>query len=386
VRISKDQWCEAHVPCPTALLLSPGDIERQTGGSFYNRKLAESLIERGFRLDVVAVPDLPYFAGLVAGLAIAPMLLLRLARRKYDVVIEDGWAHPATLLFNAACWMSGAVRLVIIVHQVRWLAMSHAGGFVARIFERIALRCAQLIVVVSTSISGEVEELIGSSERIALALPGSAPLSDPTGQQGKTKGAPLRLLFVGNCTRLKGLDYLIQALGLLRDLSLTLDLVGDVGFEPRYYKKLVRQARALGVSERVAFHGATPHEELGRFYSRADIFTFPSVYEGFGIVLAEAMHAGLPIVATRTGAADEILRQGENALIVPAANLAALATAIRRLAVDREMRERFGRRSLELADSLPTWKQTCEIVCDRIEIMIRTSPDKTQKTKKIPRL
>ncbi|MEK6303615.1 MAG: glycosyltransferase family 4 protein [Acidobacteriota bacterium] len=369
---------------PTALFLSPGDIQRQTGGSFYNRKLAESLTERGFRLEVVTVPDLSYFAGLVAGVGIAPLLLLRLARRKYDVVIEDGWTHPTTLLFNAACWMTGSVRLVIIVHQVRSQAMKRPARFIARMFERAALHSAQLIVTVSSFISGEVERLGGSKDRIALASPGSAPLLDTTWDRGK-KGMPLRLLFVGNCTRLKGIEHLVGALCLLQDIPVTLDVVGDLSFEPRHYKKLEEMAKALGVSERITFHGAIPHGELGRFYSRADVFTFPSLYEGFGIVLAEAMHAGLPIVATRTGAADEILREGENALIVPAADSAALAGAIRRFAADASMREDFGRRSRELAGSLPTWKQTCDNVCQRIEIMIRTSPDRKQMTKTIPK-
>jgi len=370
---------------PTALFVSPGDIQRQTGGSFYNRKLAESLTKRGFRLEVVTVPDLPYLAGLVASLAIAPLLLLRLASRKYDVVIEDGWAHPTVLLFNVACWMTGSVRLVIIVHQVRSQAMRLPARLIAGMFERVALGSAQLIVTVSSFISDEVERLIGSNLRIAVAPPGSAQLLETTWDRGRTKGMPLRLLFVGNCTRLKGIDHLIEALGLLQDVPVALDVVGDVSLEPRYYEKLVRQAKALGVSERVTFHGAIPHGELGRFYSRADLFTFPSLYEGFGIVLAEAMHAGLPIVASRTGPVDEILREGENALIVPAADSAALAGAIRRFAVDASMRTDFGRRSRELAGSLPTWKQTCDNVCRRIEITLRTSPGRKQMPKRIPK-
>jgi glycosyltransferase involved in cell wall biosynthesis len=302
------------------------------------------------------------------------------ARRKYDVVIEDGWAHPTTLLFNIACWITGGVRLVIIVHQVRWRTMNPVVRSIVRVVEQIALRPAHLILAVSNFISGEVERLIGSSERVAVAPPGSTPVLNTIRDRGNTDGTPLRLLFVGNCNRLKGLDYLIEALGSLQDVPLVLDVVGDETFEPRYYRRLVRQSRAPGVSGRVVFHGAKSHEELAYFYSRADIFTFPSLYEGFGIVLAEAMHAGLPIVATRIGPTDEILREGENALIVAVSDSAALAGAIRRLAGDVLMRESFGRRSRELADSLPTWQQTCDNVCHRIEIMSRTFPDKTQMT------
>jgi len=359
---------------PTVLFLIPGDMQRQTGGSLYNKKLADGLTERGFRLELVTLPDWPYLAGLAAGLVIAPLVLIRLASRKYDIVIEDGWAHPTTFPFNLVCWLTGRVRLVMIVHQVRCHATKPPVRFIVRMFERFALRSARLIVTVSNFISSEVERLVGSKERIALARPGSAPLPDTECVREESGDEPLRLLFVGNCTPLKGLDHLIEALSLLRDVRLRLDIVGDVSLEPRYYKKLARRLKALGVSERVTFHGAISHEVLGRFYSRADIFTFPSLYEGFGIVLAEAMQAGLPIVATRIGPVNEIVREGENALLVPPADSAALAGAIRRLADDPALRDNFGRRSRELAGSLPTWKQTCDSICHNIAVLIGTIP------------
>ena len=101
-------------PDPTALFLIPGDIRRQTGGSLYNRKLAISLTERGFQLKVIEVPDLPYFVGLLAGLILGPLFLFRLATQKYDIVIEDGWAQPTTLLFNVAWRVFGRVPVVVI--------------------------------------------------------------------------------------------------------------------------------------------------------------------------------------------------------------------------------------------------------------------------------
>ena len=369
---------------PSVLFLIPGDMQRQTGGSLYNRKLADSLTERGFRLDIVTLPDLPYFAGLVAGLIISPLLLLRFARRKYDVVVEDGWAHPTTFLFNLACRLTGKVRLVIVVHQVRSHTIKPAVRFIARMVEQPALRSAQLIVTVSAFLGRELERLVGGNAHIAVASPGSDPLSGSRRVRGDSRDQPLRLLFVGNCTRFKGLDHLIAALSLLQDVELRLDVVGDVSLEPRYYRGLVHKAKAFGVDERITFHGGISREDLGPFYSRAGIFTFPSLYEGFGIVLGEAMHAGLPIVATRTGPVEEVVREGENALIVPIADSAALAGAIRKLAADPTMRKDFGRRSHELAGTLPTWKQTCNSVCHKITIMIRTTPGTKQKTKTIP--
>ena len=153
---------------------------------------------------------------------------------------------------------------------------------------------------------------------------------------------------------------------MLGDLPLKLDIVGDISFEPRYYEKMRQLAKQLNVAERITFHGAVSHERLGVFYSTADIFTFPSLYEGFGIVLGEAMHAGLPIVTTRVGPINEIVREGENAVVVAPADSPALAGAIKTLAMDHDARRRFGQRSRDLATLLPTWKQTCDEISSAI--------------------
>lgn len=370
---------------PAILFLIPGDIDRQTGGSIYNQRLALALIESGFRLEIVTLPDLPYFAGLLASLVISPLLLFRLAGRKYDVVIHDGWTHPTTFLFDVVCRVTGKVRLVIIAHQIRSQAIRPPLRFIARTIERLALGSAQLIIAVSAFIRGEVERLVGgNAQNIAVACPGSDALAGTRRVRRDCSGQPLCLLFVGSCTPLKGLDHLIAALSLLQDVELRLDVVGDVSLEPRFHRALVRKAKMLGVVERITFHGLVSRQNLGPLYSRADIFTFPSLYEGFGIVLGEAMNAGLPIVATRTGPIDEIVREDENALIVPPADSVAFAAAIRKLADDPSMRRDFGLRSLELARSLVTWKQTCDSICQQVATMIRTSPGTKQKTKTIP--
>ena len=338
----------------------PGDINRLTGGSIYDKKLADYLTEHGYHVEIASVPDLPYFASLIAGVVISTLLLLRLIRGKHDIVIEDGWVQPAALLFNLGCRVIGRTQLVIIVHQPRWQGIKLPFTPVARMVEKLSLKSAQLIVSVSCFIKNEVEQLVANHRSTIIAPPGSEAFSTTSCERVANDGGCLRLLFVGNCNRLKGLEYLIRALSSLGDITLDLDLVGDTAFDPRYYVQMQRLAKQLNVDDRVTFHGVVSHERLGQFYSNADIFILPSMYEGYGIVLGEAMHAGLPIVTTRVGPIHEIVREGENALIVPAADSNALAVAIRALATDTGIRRRFGERSRDFAQQLPTWKQTCE--------------------------
>jgi len=348
------------------LIVIPGEITRSTGGSIYDKKLADYLVAQGYRLEIASLPDLPFLASLIAGVFISPRLLLRVMKTRHDIVIEDGWVQPALVLFNMACRLTGRTRLLLIVHQLRWQGVSPPFTFLARMVEKTSVRSADLIVAVSRFMKNQLEQLVGDSERIIIAPPGSEVVSRSTRKWIEKDETSLRLLFVGNCTRLKGLIYLIRALGLLNELALKLDVVGDIRFDPRYFDRVRRLANRLKVDDRITFHGLVTHKQLGLFYSKADIFTFPSLYEGYGIVLGEAMHAGLAIITTRVGSIGEIVQEGENALVVPTADSEALAAAIRTLVTDASIRRRFGEKSRELAELLPTWRQTCEAISDSL--------------------
>jgi glycosyltransferase involved in cell wall biosynthesis len=233
----------------------------------------------------------------------------------------------------------------------------------------------------------EIENLIGDEPPIIIASPGcdsqreisprenhprESSITGPT-SEGLERG-PVRLLFVGNCARRKGLHHLIRALSTLRDPLVTLDVVGDCAFDPSYTKELQDEIASLCLREAVTFHGRVSDEALRSFYARADLFVMPSSYEGFGIVYAEAMRAGLAIIACDTGPAAEIVSAGENALLVPHGDTSALADAIHALAGDAELRKLYGRRSIELARRLPTWDDTCKRVFEGISSLKERGP------------
>jgi glycosyltransferase involved in cell wall biosynthesis len=331
------------------------------------------------------LPDLPYFAGLIAGLIISPLLALRLAARAYDLILEDGWAHPSLLIFNLLCRFRRGLKVVIIVHQLRWLERRYrATAATARLVEQSALKSSHLIFTVSNFMRRRIEDLIGNGPRIIIARPGSnqrreaGPREDSSREDlitdsaaaGLERGA-VRLLFVGNCARRKGLHHLIGALSILGGPPVKLDVVGDCAFDPAYTEGLRREVARFGLQDAVKFHGRVSDETLSRFYAHADVFVMPSSYEGFGIVYAEAMRAGLPIIACASGPAAEIVSAGWNALLVQGHSAQALADAIRSLAADSELRKHFSRRSLELARRLPTWDDTCSLIVRTLADLIR---------------
>jgi colanic acid/amylovoran biosynthesis glycosyltransferase len=147
---------------------------------------------------------------------------------------------------------------------------------------------------------------------------------------------PLHVLCVGRLVAGKGQALLIEALAQLPELDVTF-----VGEGPER-AQLERLAHALGVRERVRFAGAIGQDALPGLYERADLFCLPTLAEGLGVVLLEAMAAGLPVVSTRVMGVPEVVDDGVTGLLVAPGRADTLAAALARLAGDPDLRARMG--------------------------------------------
>jgi len=166
----------------------------------------------------------------------------------------------------------------------------------------------------------------------------------------------------------------------VNDPRIVLDVLGDEAFHPRYARRVRRLIASRGLEGTVRLHGRVDRQSIGRFYSQADVFVLPSSYEPFGIVFAEAMSCGLPIVATSAGGIPELVAHGENGLLVPPNDVGALAEAIASLAADRELRRALGARSYEKSKELNTWDDCFRIIHGHIERLMTAEASKAQAT------
>lgn len=158
----------------------------------------------------------------------------------------------------------------------------------------------------------------------------ASALRQRLGLQGKRV-----LLFVGFCTPRKGLTYLAQAMA---QVSPEAHLVIVGRWEPTYRHEF---HQALGAErERVIEVGYVPDEDLPVYYSLADLLVLPTLLEGFGIPLVEALACGTPVVTTEHSGAS-VETAGPGALTAPPRNASALAEAINRLLRDEPLRQRL---------------------------------------------
>ncbi len=176
-------------------------------------------------------------------------------------------------------------------------------------------------------------------------------LAAPVDRTGR--GAdPVRLLFIGRLVRTKGARDAIRALGLLRDVPVALDVVGD-GFDRAACEAL---AADLGLADRVRFHGWLPREQVVGFYQAADVFVFPSYREPGGNVVFEAMAHGLPLIVSDIGGPGNVVNESCGIRLHPISPdqyARDLAAAITRLVADPGLRRSLGdgarRRAAEVA-------------------------------------
>ncbi len=341
-----------------------GSLQQISGGYLYDRKVIEYLEGQGVEVDCLQLPACSYLLCPFQSLYPPLRRLFRVHQPGgYDCVVIDELTHPSVFLPVCRRFRPGPPVVVLLHHLKIQERVGPLIRIIARCMERRLLRSCEAVVVNSDTTRQTVRDLIGSQAEVYVCPPGSdtliqsLPGESPGG--GKTAAAvgrrPVRLLVTGNIIPRKGHDLLIRMLADLADLRWELRIVGAVA-NRRYKRRVERLVRRYGLEDRIIYTGALAGEALSRQYKEADIFVFPSRYEGFGISLAEAIRAGLPFVAFASGAVPEV--SGGQGLLVPPGNLGIFRHHLRRLIADSEFREQSAALSCSLAAQLPTWKQT----------------------------
>jgi len=167
-------------------------------------------------------------------------------------------------------------------------------------------------------------------------------------------------------TPLKGLSFLFQAVAQIagrHDLKVT--VVGA----PKKNGTIIKLVRTLGIGNRITFTGRIDNGEFVRQYARASIAVVPSLYEGFGLPVGEAMACGLPVISTTAGALPEVV--GDAGVLVPPADPRALARAIMELLEDPARARAIGDAGFKRVHDLFTWKKAAEKTVDAYRETIR---------------
>ena len=334
-------------------LVTLGDPDQRTGGYRYHHMMAEAAENHRAAIRFASLPTLPL------------PLPVRAARRTLHEAADgaDAILIDSIAAAFAAPWIARLrTPVVAVVHQPPG---GLHGGRARRVaqgwLDGIAYRSAAGIVAAAESLVDDLRGVGVPADRIVVVPPGcDVPVAGGPPLDLR-HGRAVSVLCVANWTPLKGILELTDAFATLPEEAATLWLVGATDTDPRYAERVRRRVAAPDLRDRVVVRGSVPVEEVGRFYRSADVFALCSFVDAYGTAWAEAISAGLPVVGWRAGNLPRLAEHGREALMAETGDLAGLASALRAITTDDEMRARLAAGARGRAATLPTWRDSAQL-------------------------
>lgn len=235
-----------------------------------------------------------------------------------------------------------------------------------RLFTHLACRRAAAVIAVSENTRADVMRLYGVPGGRVTAIPhGVSPVFKPRSPEEiarfkQERGLPDHLiLFLGTLEPRKNLVNLLEAFARLSPpFPARLALAGGKGW---YYEPILAAVERLGLKDQVIWPGYIPAGELPLWYNAADVFAFPSRYEGFGMPVLEAMACGTPVVTSTAACLPEVA--GDAALAAAPDDVDGLSEALRRALTDSALRDDLRRKGLARAARF-TWQDAAHRTAD----------------------
>ena len=285
-------------------------------------------------------------------------LPVELARRRVDVLHALGFVSPCA-------WRGPTVVTVYDLSFLRYPRVFNRGNrlYLSR-FTPPSLRRATRVIAISEHTRQDVIQLCGvPPERVTtihLAADERFHPADPAEivRFRARRGLPDRyILYLGTLEPRKNVSTLVRAYAELRRAGITdhaLVLAGARGWQ---YEPIFALVRELGLEQQVLFPGFVAAEEQALWYTAAQIFAFPSLYEGFGLPLLEAMACGTPVVASTSSSLPEVV--GDAGILVEPTDVGGLASALRDVLENDALRRRLREAGLVRARTF-SWRKMAE--------------------------
>jgi glycosyltransferase involved in cell wall biosynthesis len=266
---------------------------------------------------------------------------------------------------------------VVTVYDLVWRhfpeTMSRYTLFIHRMFAEEVIHRADLVVTISQSTAEDIIQFLGvPPEKIKLVYPGVSehykphdPFDAAKYISEKYNVSPRYMAAVGTLEPRKNLALAVDVLRILKQnggFDGPLLVAGGCGWRN---SKLFERIRLLGLTERdIRFLGYLPDEDLPLLYAGAQVFLFPSLYEGFGLPPLEAMACGTPVIASNAKCMPEVL--GDAAVLEPANSAEKFAAAVTRVLSDESLRQSLRVAGIEQARKF-RWEKSVEQLLEAFE-------------------
>ena len=220
---------------------------------------------------------------------------------------------------------------------------------------RFVMKKANRVRVNSNEIFNQVKEQGVSEDKIRLVfLRIDLNLFNPNPQVSETH----KIGYIGRLVEDKGLENLLEAVSYLRQgfggqENFKVLIFGDGPLQP----KLEKMAQELNIEDKIEWRGFVPYNKVPEALSQIDVFVYPSLHEGFGRAIMEALAMEKAVVATNVGGIPDLIKDGINGFLVAPNNSQELALKIKKLLENKELREKFGKAGREYVSKNFEWNE-----------------------------
>jgi glycosyltransferase involved in cell wall biosynthesis len=364
----------------TLTVVVPGDLQTRTGGYGYDRRIVAGLRERGWEVNVVSLDDTFPFPTPAAR---------EEARRAFaaipdrTTVVADGLALGA--LPEEAERARDRLNLIALVHhplaEETGLDASTASALAAG--ERRSLAAVRSVVVTSESTAALLGRYGVGPERIAVVHPGTdqAPAARGSARASGEDSVPIELTMVcvATLTPRKGHQILFRALASLPHRRWRLRCAGSLDRDRSLVERLSSFLRDEGLQDRVELLGDLDADRLAVEYERSDLFVLATLYEGYGMAVAEALARGLAVVSTATGNIPALV--GDDAgIVVPPNDEAGFREALAHVVGDPALRRRLAAGARRVRGRLPTWADSVSAMARLLASVPQTGSQTVSET------
>jgi glycosyltransferase involved in cell wall biosynthesis len=338
-------------------IVLPGDVDDvsvPSGGNTFDRRICNGLAAAGRPVHEIAINGGWPWPGRTARTELAAAL----------DALPDG--APVLIDGLVACGVpeiivprTGRLRVAVLFHSP--LRDARPGA------ELKTLRAAHTVVVTSPWSARWLAGHYGlDARKIHVVPPGTDPAPLAVGTDGFS-----RLLCVASVSEVKGHDLLVEALAEVADLPWTCSFVGSLRRDEEYAIRLRDRITALGLAGRIDMTGPRTGARLASAYRAADLVVLPSRAETYGMVVAEALARGIPVLARSVDAVPETLGRDKDGrvpgLLVPALGPAALAEGLCRWFGDLRLRAQLRGAACQRRRQLRPWTESARQMSEVLE-------------------